>query len=76
MKTIPRVCIMAKRRSIRVYMSPRARKLMTAKYVTSGSTIKKQDKSITRPKNMQRLRSFLRLLLRQKKKRMILLRKK
>ena len=75
MKTIPRVCIMAKRRSIKE-QSPRARNLMTAKYVTSGSTIKKQDKSITRPKNMQRLRSFLRLLQRQKKKRMILLRKK
>ena len=72
MKTIPLLRITAKKRSKRVYMSPRARnRILTAKYVTSGSTIKKPDKSITRPKSMQRLRSFLRLMQRQKKKRML-----
>ena len=71
MRSIPRIIrIMAKKRSKREYKSPRARnRILTAKYVTSGSTIKKPDKSITRPKSMQKLRSFLRLLQRQKKKR-------
>ena len=73
MKLIPRIIrITAKKRSLKEYMSLRIRnRILTAKYVTLGSTIKRLGKNITRPKSMQRLRSFSRHSLRQKKKRML-----